>query len=250
MHINYPVVFACTTLVSFILRKLSRLLYLLIAYYLTSPHITFLPAEIFGWKSAAGTLEPSFFSLYQTSVQLNLASTLYYTKLPKIPPYPKVAIINLNLRISFIWVPISGLLSSLKSSTKGSVSWKVVACSRPKLSDCYIPYPTLNWLKAMIPFTVAHMIPLSNPHMAVSTTPPPWHYCKPTGKQVAEMWQASFSSTVDFIQVSILINAVIMSFLPGIAFSRFLTNGFFRFFLIPSHVVLLVLSDIFHHHIT
>ena len=49
----------------------------------------------------------------------------------------------------------------------------------------------------MIPFTVAHMIPLSNPHMAVSTTPPPWHYCKPAGKQVAEMWQASFSSTVD-----------------------------------------------------
>ena len=84
---------------------------------------------------------------------------------------------------------------------------------------------------------------------AVSTTPPPWHYCKRAAKQVAEMWQASFSSTVD-LQVSILINAVIISFLPGNAFSRFLTNGFFRFFLIPFHVVLLVLSDIFHHHIT
>ena len=64
----------------------------------------FLPGGIFGWKSAAGTLEPSFFSLYQTSIQLNLAtcSTLYYTKLPNIPPYPKVAIVDLNLRISFI----------------------------------------------------------------------------------------------------------------------------------------------------
>ena len=69
-------------------RAQSRLLYLLIVYYLTSPHITFLPGGIFGWKSAAGTLEASFFSLYQTSVQLNLASTLHYTKLPKIPPYP------------------------------------------------------------------------------------------------------------------------------------------------------------------
>lgn len=101
----------------------------------------------------------------------------------------------------------------------------------------------------MTPFTVAHMIPLSSSYMAVSTTPPPWHYCKRAGKQVAEMWQASFSSTVD-LQVSIQINAVIISFLPGNAFSRFLTNGFFRFFLIPFHVVLLVLSDIFHHHIT
>ena len=101
----------------------------------------------------------------------------------------------------------------------------------------------------MIPFTMVHMIPLSSPYMAVSTTPPPWHYCKPAGKQVAEMWQASFSSTVD-LKVSILINAVIISFLPCIAFSRFLPNGFFRFFLIPSHAVLLVLSDIFHHHIT
>ena len=85
-------------------RAQSRLLHFLIVYYLTSPHIMFLPGEIFGWKSAAGTLEPSFFSLYQTSIQLNLAtcSTLYYTKLPNIPPYPKVAIVNLNLRISFI----------------------------------------------------------------------------------------------------------------------------------------------------
>ena len=59
----------------------------------------------------------------------------------------------------------------------------------------------------MTPFTVAHMIPLSSPYMAVSTTPPPQHYCKPAGKQVSEMWQAPFNSTVD-LQVSILINAV------------------------------------------
>ena len=125
----------------------------------------------------------------------------------------------------------------------------MIPYSRPKLSDCYTLSHTLNCLKAMIPFTVAHMIPLSSPYMVVSTTPPPWHYCKPADKQVAEMWRASFRSTVD-LQVSILINAVIISFLPCIAFSRFLTNGFFRFFLIPSHAVLLVLSDIFHHHIT
>ena len=52
-------------------RAQSRLLYLLIVYYLTSPYVMLLPGGIFEWKSFAGTLEPLAYIPHLSSVKFH-----------------------------------------------------------------------------------------------------------------------------------------------------------------------------------
>lgn len=138
----------------------------------------------------------------------------------------------------------------------------MIPLSRPKLSDTLSHTKLLKNHNTLPSNTCDGMDTYIQPIYGSICHPTPLGIIASSAKQLAEMWQTFFSSTVD-VQVSIPINAVIISFLPGssrsttctsprspVIFFPFLKIGFFTLFLMLSHKVLLFLPDIFHHHIT